>query len=47
MNYKNDKIKVRRFWTSNPMTRIKDSDKRYDRKSDKKIWKSNLDLYCN
>jgi len=42
-----NKIKVRKFWGGNPMTRVKDSIKRYDRNSEKKVWKSNLDFYCN
>ena len=43
-----NKIKVRRGWGEmSPMTRVRDSIKRYNRKADKKNWKSNLDFYCN
>jgi len=42
------KIKVRRGWGQlNPMSRVRESVKRYDRNYEKKVWKSNLDFYCN
>jgi len=52
MNYnitdKHDRPKVRRGWGAmSPMTRVKNSIKRYNRNAEKKNWKSNLDYYCN